>query len=123
MHSRTRRASGRLRAAKGKRVEMSAGESTMVPGMAAPNAIRRYNTMLLIVAGLGGLLYGVDVGVIGGAYPYIEATSHFTAGQLSSIVAAVLLGSVLSTMFAGALADGMGRKPLMLLSGMTFVLS
>lgn len=91
--------------------------------MAVPNAIRRYNTMLLIVSGLGGLLYGVDVGVIGGAYPYIEATSHFTAGQLSSIVAAVLLGSVLSTMFAGVLADGMGRKPLMLLSGMTFVLS
>ncbi|HEY6413323.1 MAG TPA: MFS transporter, partial [Edaphobacter sp.] len=71
----------------------------------------------------GGLLYGVDVGIIGGALPYLEATSHLNAGQLSVIVAAVLLGSVFSTLFAGLLADWMGRKPLMILSGVTFVLS
>ncbi len=34
-----------------------------------------YNRFLLIVAGLGGLLYGVDVGIIAGALPYLEATS------------------------------------------------
>ena len=39
------------------------------------------------------------------------------------IVAAVLLGSVFSTLFAGVLADWMGRKPLMILSGLTFVVS
>jgi MFS transporter, SP family, solute carrier family 2 (myo-inositol transporter), member 13 len=82
-----------------------------------------YNRFLLLVAGLGGLLYGVDVGIIGGALPYLEATSGLNAGQLSIIVAAVLLGSVISTLFAGALADWMGRKPLMVLSGLTFVVS
>jgi len=82
-----------------------------------------YNRFLLLVAGLGGLLYGVDVGIIGGALPYLEATSGLNAGQLSVIVAAVLLGSVISTLFAGMLADSMGRKPLMVLSGITFVLS
>jgi MFS transporter, SP family, solute carrier family 2 (myo-inositol transporter), member 13 len=82
-----------------------------------------YNRFLLLVAGLGGLLYGVDVGIIGGALPYLEATSGLNAGQLSIIVAAVLLGSVISTLFAGMLADWMGRKPLMILSGVTFVLS
>ncbi|MDR3752689.1 MAG: MFS transporter [Terracidiphilus sp.] len=86
-------------------------------------AIRRYNAFLLLVAGLGGLLYGIDVGIIGGAYPYLAATSGLTASQLSVIVAAVLLGSVLSTLFAGLLADWMGRKPLMILSGCTFALS
>lgn len=84
---------------------------------------RRYSALLLVVAGLGGLLYGVDVGIIGGALPYLEATSGLTAGQLSVIVAAVLLGSVISTLFAGLLADWMGRKPLMLLSGGIFVIS
>lgn len=83
----------------------------------------RYNLALLFVAGLGGLLYGIDIGIIGGALPYLEATSHLTAAQLSVIVAAVLLGSVFSTLFAGVLADWMGRKPLMVLSGITFVLS
>jgi MFS family permease len=69
------------------------------------------------------LLYGVDVGIIAGALPYLEATSKFNAGQLSIVVAAVLLGSVISTLFAGVLADWMGRKPLMMLSGLLFVCS
>jgi MFS transporter, SP family, solute carrier family 2 (myo-inositol transporter), member 13 len=95
----------------------------MTPASLGSPANRRYNTFLLLVAGLGGLLYGIDVGIIGGAYPYLEATSHLTAGQLSAIVAAVLLGSVLSTLFAGVLADGIGRKWLMILSGLAFVAS
>jgi len=82
-----------------------------------------YNRFLLLVAGLGGLLYGVDVGIIAGALPYLEATSGLNAGQLSFIVAAVLLGSVISTLFAGMLADWMGRKKLMILSGILFVIS
>ena len=82
-----------------------------------------YNRFLLLVAGLGGLLYGVDVGIIAGALPYLEATSGLNAGQLSFIVAAVLLGSVISTLFAGMLADWMGRKKLMACSGMLFVIS
>ncbi len=84
---------------------------------------RSYNRFLLLVAGLGGLLYGVDVGIIGGALPYLQATSGLNAGQTSVIVAAVLLGSVISTLFAGLLADWMGRKPLMILSGVAFILS
>ena len=82
-----------------------------------------YNRFLLIVSGLGGLLYGVDVGIIAGALPYLEATSGFNSGQLSIVVAAVLLGSVISTLFAGMLADWMGRRSLMALSGIMFVLS
>jgi MFS family permease len=91
----------------------SAGEKTR----------RTYNLFLLLVAGLGGLLYGIDVGIIGGALPYLEATSGLDAAQLSVIVAAVLLGSVFSTLFAGLLADWMGRKRLMVLSGFAFIVS
>src|ERR1700704_2585297 len=82
-----------------------------------------YNRFLLLVAGLGGLLYGVDVGIIAGALPYLEATSCLNAVQLSVGVAAVLLGSVISTLFAGLLADWMGRRLLMMLSGVLFVIS
>jgi MFS transporter, SP family, solute carrier family 2 (myo-inositol transporter), member 13 len=97
---------------------------TQVPApLPADSSKRAYNRFLLLVAGLGGLLYGIDVGIIGGALPYLEATSHLNASQLSFIVAAVLLGSVFSTLFAGLLADWMGRKPLMILSGLAFVIS
>jgi MFS family permease len=84
---------------------------------------RGYNSFLLFVAGLGGLLYGIDVGIIGGAYPYLEATSKLTPGELSIIVAAVLLGSVISTLFAGMLSEWVGRKPIMILSGLAFAVS
>ena len=90
---------------------------------AVPNDKAAYNRFLLLVAGLGGLLYGVDVGIIAGALPYLEATSGLNAGQLSIVVAAVLLGSVISTLFAGLLADWIGRKALMTLSGILFVAS
>jgi MFS transporter, SP family, solute carrier family 2 (myo-inositol transporter), member 13 len=82
-----------------------------------------YNRFLLLVAGLSGLLYGIDVGIIGGALPYLEATSKLTGAQLSIIVAAVLLGSMFSTLFAGMLSDLIGRKPMMVIGGTVFVLS
>jgi MFS transporter, SP family, solute carrier family 2 (myo-inositol transporter), member 13 len=75
------------------------------------------------VAGLGGLLYGIDLGIIGGALPYLEATSGLTAEQLSAIVAAVLMGSVFSTLFTGMLSDWFGRRSLMVCSGIAFSLS
>ena len=96
--------------------------------MCADKKPNRYMVLMLAVAGLGGLLYGIDVGIIAGALPYLEATfkdavtgQSLSAGQLSSIVAAVLLGSVLSTLFAGLLADWLGRKRLMTLVGISLV--
>jgi len=100
---------------------MSAQTATLSPDLDGKRVF--YNRFLLIVAGLGGLLYGVDVGIIAGALPYLEATSGLNAGQLSIVVAAVLLGSVISTLFAGLLADWIGRKLLMTLSGLMFVIS
>ena len=84
---------------------------------------KNYNRFLKLVGGLGGLLYGIDVGIIAGALPYLVATSGLNAGQISFVVAAVLLGTVISTLFAGVLADRMGRKYLMIFSGALFAAS
>jgi len=82
---------------------------------------------LLFIAGMGGLLYGIDVGIIAGALPYLESTASaawkLSAQQLSFIVAAVLLGSVLSSLFAGAIADAIGRRWAMVLAGALFTAS
>jgi MFS transporter, SP family, solute carrier family 2 (myo-inositol transporter), member 13 len=82
---------------------------------------------LLFIAGMGGLLYGIDVGIIAGALPYLESTAalawKLNAQQLSFVVAAVLLGSVLSSLFAGALADLIGRRRGMVIAGALFVAS
>ncbi len=82
---------------------------------------------LLFIAGMGGLLYGIDVGIIAGALPYLESTASvawkLSVQQLSFIVAAVLLGSVLSSLFAGAITDAIGRRWAMVLAGALFTTS
>ncbi len=88
-----------------------------------PSSVRSYARYLMVMAGLGGLLYGVDVGIIAAALPYIEKTSSYTPQQLSVVVAAVLLGSVLSSLFAGMLAEWLGRKKVIILSALLFTLS
>jgi MFS transporter, SP family, solute carrier family 2 (myo-inositol transporter), member 13 len=102
---------------------MSMANDPVVGNGSPANPRKGHNRFLLLVAGLGGLLYGIDVGIIAGALPYLEATSGLNANQLSIIVAAVLLGSVIGGIFAGMLADWMGRKLLMTFSGLLFVLS
>jgi MFS transporter, SP family, solute carrier family 2 (myo-inositol transporter), member 13 len=83
--------------------------------------------LLLFIAGLGGLLYGIDIGIIAGALPYLQATAisawNLSSQQISYVVAAVLLGSVLSSLFAGMLSDLFGRRAIMFASGLCFVAS
>jgi len=52
--------------------------------------VKGYAKYLLVMAGLGGLIYGIDVGVCAAAYPYIEKTTNFSQAQLGLIVGAVL---------------------------------
>ena len=85
--------------------------------------VRGYARYLLIMAGLGGLIYGIDVGVCAAAYPYIEKTSTFTKAQLGFIVGAVLWGSVVSSLFAGTLSEWFGRKKIIIVSALFFTLS
>ena len=85
--------------------------------------VKGYARYLMVMAGLGGLIYGIDVGVCAAAYPYIEKTSTFTKGELGFIVGAVLWGSVVSSLFAGALSEWLGRKKMIILSALFFTLS
>lgn len=97
--------------------------STDSPKAELSASVKRYAWYLMFMAGLGGLLYGIDVGVIAAALPYIEKTSTYTLGQLSGVVMAVLLGSVISSLFAGMLAEWLGRKKVIIISALLFTLS
>ncbi len=88
-----------------------------------PANVQRYAKYLLIMAGLGGLIYGIDVGVIAAALPYIRNTANYTPVQLGFIVGAVLWGSVLSSLFAGTLAEWFGRKKIIIASAFCFFIS
>jgi MFS family permease len=82
-----------------------------------------YGRFLLSIAGLGGLLYGIDVGIIAAALLYLEKTISLTVGETSLIVASVLGGSMFSSLVTGILADLFGRKKMLVVSGLMFVAS
>jgi len=82
-----------------------------------------YNRFLLIVAGLGGLLYGIDIGIIDPALGYLGKTISMTEENKSIIVAAVLGGSMFASVIAGFFADLLGRKLMILVSAVMFVAS
>jgi MFS transporter, SP family, solute carrier family 2 (myo-inositol transporter), member 13 len=84
---------------------------------------QRYSWFLLFIAGMGGLLYGIDVGIIAAALLYLSKTINLTVEQTSFIVAAVMGGSMFSSLVAGVFADLFGRKALMIISGLMFVVS
>ena len=75
---------------------------------ASPN-VALYGKLLLFMSGMGGLLYGIDVGIIAGALLYLEKTISLTVEQTGFIVAAVLGGSMFSSLVAGILAHDAGR--------------
>jgi SP family myo-inositol transporter-like MFS transporter 13 len=83
----------------------------------------RYGRWLLCIAGLGGLLYGIDVGIIGAALLYLSKTVNLSIQQTSIVVAAVLGGGMCSSLVAGVLADWFGRKKMMIVSGLIFITS
>ena len=82
-----------------------------------------YNRFLITIAGFGGLLYGIDIGIISAALLYLSKTINLSVEQTSFIVAAVLGGSMVSSLIAGLLADWLGRRRMMILSGFMFVAS
>lgn len=82
---------------------------------------RLHLLFLTAVCGLGGLLYGIDIGIIDPALPYLHRATSLTEGQLSLVVAAVMAGSILGSVVAGMLADWLGRRPMMVVSALLFV--
>jgi SP family myo-inositol transporter-like MFS transporter 13 len=82
-----------------------------------------YNRFLLLVSGMGGLLYGIDIGIIDPALGYLGKTISMTEENKSVIVAAVLGGSMFASVIAGFFADLLGRKLMMLISAVMFIAS
>lgn len=89
------------------------------------NFNRTFVYFICIVSAMGGLLFGYDWVVIGGAKIFYEqyfdiADSPSMQGLAMSIA---LAGCLVGAMTAGVLADKLGRKPLLLLSALIFVLT
>jgi SP family sugar porter-like MFS transporter len=89
---------------------------------------RNYNLpyiwTIAIVAALGGLLFGYDWVVIGGAKPFYEKYFSLTSSfQIGWAMSSALLGCLVGAILSGVLSDRFGRKRLLILAGALFTAS
>ena len=80
---------------------------------------------ICLVSAMGGLLFGYDWVVIGGAKPFYELCFGISDSPLMQGVAmtTALVGCLVGAMVAGSAADRWGRKPLLMLSAVLFTVS
>lgn len=85
--------------------------------------MKKYTILISGVAAIGGLLFGFDTAVIAGAIPALRSFFSLDDSAMGLIVAAASIGCIPGALFAGSLADRYGRKPMMLLTAVLYILA
>ena len=122
---------------------IGSGMSQSSTGVGESEHKRGYLFLITFVAAMGGLLFGYDWVVIGGAAKFYEAFFQLkdtaasvaaTAGFWDKVWAnavspvgwaqsCALLGCLAGALISGALSDRFGRKPILIIAALNFVLS
>ena len=86
---------------------------------------QKFIYFICLVSAMGGLLFGYDWVVIGGAKPFYEVFFGITDSPEKQGIAMsiALAGCLVGAMVAGRLADAIGRKPLLIISAVIFLIS
>ena len=72
----------------------------------------------------GGILFGYDIGVMTGALPFLQIdwSLQNSAGVVGWITSAVMFGAIFGGAIAGQLSDRLGRRKMILISALIFVI-
>lgn len=85
-------------------------------------SVLSYVLLVAAVAGMGGLLFGYDIGVISGALLFITSIFHLTPASEGFVTGSVLIGAIIGALAAGPYAERFGRRNANFLSGAIFAL-
>ncbi|EAX33375.1 sugar porter family MFS transporter [Coxiella burnetii] len=77
--------------------------------------------VIAFIAAFAGILFGYDTGVISGAILFISQEFHLSPQMNGFVVSAVLIGAFLGALFSGHLADYIGRKRLLIIDALIFI--
>ena len=87
-----------------------------------PRVDRAFLWRVSLIAGLGGILYGFDMGIIAAALIYVRATFALSTQMEEVVVSVVLVGAMLGAIGGGMIADRIGRRATLVWGGAIFVL-
>ena len=82
-----------------------------------------YLTLTVLVATLGGLLFGYDTAVISGAIGFLQQHFDLTATMKGWAAASALVGCVIGVAMAGEMNDRLGRRTTLLVAAVLFLIS
>lgn len=85
--------------------------------------MKSYLYFVTFVAALGSLLFGFETGVINGAISDVSAYFHLTPAMEGFVVSIALIGCVIGALFVGKPADMFGRRYILRLMALFFLLS
>ena len=83
--------------------------------------INAFVIFVACIAAVGGILFGFDTGVISGAILFIKNQFQLTAWQNGVVVSAALIGAVLGSLLSGWFADRFGRKHMLMVAALIFI--
>ncbi len=93
------------------------------PSPGAGKVIIGFIAAIVAVATIGGFMFGYDSGVINGTQKGLEAAFDLGKLGIGINVGAILVGSSIGAFTAGRLADLIGRRSVMMLAAVLFLLS
>ncbi|NDV64267.1 sugar porter family MFS transporter [Bacteroides sp. 224] len=84
-----------------------------------------YLMLITFVSAMGGLLFGYDWVVIGGAKPFYEVFFNIadSPSVQGFVMGSAILGCLGGVMVSGGLSDRYGRKPLLIVASLIFIIS
>jgi MFS transporter, SP family, arabinose:H+ symporter len=86
-----------------------------------PKSFTQIAAFYSIIAAIGGFLFGYDTAVISGAIGFMRVKFHLTPGMLGWMVSSLIVGATFGAAFSGVLSDKFGRKKMLMLSAILFV--
>src|ERR1700743_2198853 len=89
---------------------------------ADPRRVRRNVAVTAAITALGGLLFGYDTAVVSGALLFLKNDfGGLSSFQQELVTSLLLVGAAVGALFAGRIADRIGRRPTVLGTALVFI--
>ncbi|HWV83851.1 MAG TPA: sugar porter family MFS transporter [Capillimicrobium sp.] len=88
---------------------------------AGPRSYQVRTWMAAAIAGMGGLLFGYDTGMISGAQVFIEQDFDVSASGIGLVVSAVTAGALVGALISSGLTTRLSRRAMIVLAAVIFI--